>query len=182
MLTDSTKVIAGNAEGLTRQQAAICGTTSRQNIASSENTVQKDQTAYHGGTLRLETARSKMGNLITKLVTGLGPNQLSDNGNTAAAVEFLRDLRHSTMAPGSDEMPSPAGSTTSLDSVTGGDRPHSSLFWPYTSEHRIDESCSDGSYAPLRIRRPALYDEYWAKEERYVPGATADEGTVEDNG
>lgn len=161
MSTESARVISpGDAEGLTRQQAAVCGIGSWQGTRPSEDTLQRDQTRDQSESLHLETARNKMGNLISKLATHLSPNQLSDDGNTAATAKSPRDPKQKhLMAPGVDEMPSPTGSTTSLDSVTGGDggpRPLGSLLWPYTGVRITGESCSDGDYAPLRVRRPAL--------------------------
>lgn len=122
------------------------------------------------------TARNKMGNLISKLVTHVSPSQLSNDANTASTVKFPRDPKQrNPMAPGVDEMPSPNGSATSLDSVTGGGGRRSPLpsspHWPYTNVRITGEYCSDDNLAPLAVRRPSLYQEYWAEGERCLSRA-----------
>lgn len=177
--TESARVTPpGDANGFTRQQAAICKTGSRKDTRPSGDTRQRERTRDHSAALHLETtARNKMGNLISKLVTHVSPSQLSNDANTASIVKFPRDPKQrNPMAPEVDEMPSPTGSATSLDSTTGGGGGGgpplpSSLFWPYTNVRRTGEYCSDGNLAILAVRRPALYQEYWAEGQRCLSRA-----------
>lgn len=66
------------------------------------------------------------------------------------------------MRPDLDEIPSTTGSPTGLAFVEATERneQRSDLIWLYTNPH-TDNHCSEEDTPPLKIRRPALYDEYW---------------------
>lgn len=187
MSTESMTVIPGDIEGVTSYQAATSETASRQNLGISEDTLQNDQAGNHGNNLHLETSRNKMGNLISKLATCLSLNQLSNGNNTAAIIKLPHEAGHNPMTPGPEETPSPTDSTTSLDVISGSAPLQNSVLWPYTSVRVTGEYCSDDNVPPLRIRRPALYWEYWAEErcvakQRTESCATADECSVGEDG
>lgn len=169
MSTESAKVVPGDTERLTTYQAATSEVVSGQTLNTSEDSLQKKQEGGLGKSIHLETARSNMGNLISTLVTSLSPDQLGNDGNTAVVFRLPGESRHNPMAPGPEEMPSPTDSATSLDEIDDNHSLQNSVLWPYASGRMTGESCSDENIAPLRIRRPALYWEYWA-EERCVAG------------
>ncbi|ROV93384.1 hypothetical protein VMCG_08421 [Cytospora schulzeri] len=148
--TESARVIPlEDAEGLIIQQATTCGTGSWQSTSPSEHSLQRNQRRSNNKIPNLETTRNKMGNLMSKLTIRLNTNQLDTDGNTTALAKLPRESTQHPMAPGVDEMPSPTGSTTSLDSSTGGgDLSQGSLLWPYTSSMSQYQDPAEGASSP----------------------------------
>lgn len=185
MSTESARVIPNDAGGLTGYQATLCKTGSSQHSHTSDDILQNGQTIGGSNNIHVETAGNRMGIFVSKLVTSLDSNQRRNDSNTAAIIELSRDSEQNPMAPGMDELPSPTNSTTSLDGNSGNSAIRSSVLWPYTDLHTAGECCWDDNHVPLRMRRPALYWEYWA-DERSLAGTqqhtcfsvTADECTV----
>ena len=172
MPTESAVIAPGDTEGLTRLQTAR-GDTLRQNTDPLGNIRPKTQTRDHGGGPHPETAHNTMGNILSKIVTRLSLNQVSNDGNTTAII-IPPESRTSPMEPETDEMLSPIGSITSISSGTGEHPLRSSLLWPYATDRTKGGIYPGDDDAPLRLRRPALYEEYWAddEEETYVPRAS----------
>ncbi|KAJ0122220.1 hypothetical protein J7T55_002732 [Diaporthe amygdali] len=107
-----------------------------------------------------EKRYAKMGSMFSKIAKHIGSDKLAggDSMGIMSPVDFGNDY----MTPRPDEMPSRPGSTSSItESATSNDNGLDlGLFWPYVSSGQRQRDT--GSEHPLRLRRPALYEEYWA--------------------
>lgn len=108
-----------------------------------------------------------MGAVFSKIAKHIGPKTSAAHGSTG--IKGPRNSDEDSMAPEIDEIPSRPGSKSSLKRVTNNDvGNHSRLLWPYVSSHAHHDDT--GSEHPLSLRRPALYEEYWACEPRPASG------------
>lgn len=108
-----------------------------------------------------------MGVMFSKIAKHIGRKTFT--AHDIAGTKGPRNSDDDSMAPELDEIPSRPGSTSSLERVTNNNvGHHSSLFWPYLSSHTHHDDT--GSEHPLSLRRPALYEEYWASEQRPASG------------
>lgn len=110
-----------------------------------------------------EETHCKMGFVFSKMSERFSPKTFTthDSTDTRVPMRSCDDM----MAPELGEIPSRPGSSCSLTSAASNDVEHqSSLLWPYVSS-RADHDGPESEH-PLRLRRPALYEEYWAHETR----------------
>lgn len=129
--------------------------------------LQKLRTSSQGEFASPTRTHDKMGFMFSKIAKHIGPRTFTAHDSTWINVPTNSD--DDSMAPERDEIPSRTGSTSSLERVIDNDVGyHSSLFWPYVSSHAHNDD--PDSENPLRLRRPALYEEYWVCEPRPASG------------
>jgi hypothetical protein len=103
-----------------------------------------------------------MGSMLSNIAKHVTPKTLAAHGGSGikSSMNSYDDL----IAPGPDEIPSRPGSASSSEHAASSDvEPQSSLLWPYVNTSRAHNDDSESEH-PLRLRRPALYEEYWADE------------------
>lgn len=114
-----------------------------------------------------EETHAKMGFMLSKIAKKINPKRFAAHDSTRMKVHT--NLHDDCMVPGAEEIPSRPGSSSSLGSATSNDAGHQSgLLWPYVST-RAHHGDQDSEH-PLKTRRPALYEEYWADDPRQDPG------------
>lgn len=108
-----------------------------------------------------------MGPMFSKITKHIGPKIFTAHGSIGTKV--LVSSGDDLMTPELDEIPYRPGSTSRLEHTTSNDVEHQSSFlWPYVSG-RPRRDIPESEH-PLRLRRPALYEEYWAHELKTVSG------------
>lgn len=104
-----------------------------------------------------------MGSMLSSVTRHITPKSLAAHGSSG--MKPSTDLYDASdlMAPEPDEIPSRPGSAFSREHGASPDTSlQSSMLWPYVSSGTHDDDSE--SEHPLRLRRPALYEEYWAGE------------------
>lgn len=109
-----------------------------------------------------EKTHDKMGSVLSNIAKRTTPNNATAHGGSGLKSSIIKsdaDL----IAPDRDELPSREGSPSSFEHAASPDNEYlSGLLWPYVnSRARHDDPELDH---PLRLRRPALYEEYWSYE------------------
>lgn len=109
-----------------------------------------------------EKTHDKMGSMLSNMAKRITANPPTAHGGSGLKTSILKsdaDL----IAPNPDELPSREGSPSSLEHATSPDLEYQSgLLWPYVNS-RAPHDDPELDH-PLRLRRPALYEEYWSYE------------------
>lgn len=127
--------------------------------------IQKPRTSSQEEFARPEKTHAKMGSMFSKIAKHISLKSFTarDSAGTQVPMKSNDDL----MNPDLDEIPARPGSISRLKHATSDDVEYqSSLLWPYASS--LTHCDAPESEHPLRLRRPALYEEYWAHEPRTV--------------
>lgn len=104
----------------------------------------------------------KMGSMLSNIARRITPNPTTAHGGSglkSSKIKSDADL----IAPDHDELPSREGSPSSLEHAASPEDEYlSGLLWPYVNS-RAPHDDPELDH-PLRLRRPALYEEYWSYE------------------
>lgn len=132
----------------------------------SKGSLKETRSPNRGISSSPEKAHDKMGSMLSNIAQCITSKSLSAHGDPGLKPSV--DLGDDLMAPDPDEIPSRQGSPSSLEHVASPDVEYQSgLLWPYVnSRARHDDPELDH---PLRLRRPALYEEYWSYESDSEP-------------
>ncbi|KAG6368437.1 hypothetical protein INS49_002644 [Diaporthe citri] len=135
-------------------------------LKASRGFLQNPETSSQGDDASPEKTQDKMGFIFSKIAKQIGskPCVAYDSAGTKVSMNSGDDLI-TPETPELDDAPTRPGSTSRLKHITSNDFEHqSSLLWPYVKSHAHHNDLE--SENPLRLRRPALYEEYWACEPR----------------
>lgn len=109
----------------------------------------------------------KMGSVFSKITKHINPKPLVAHCSTG--LKAATDSHDDRIAPEPDEIPPSPGSVSGLKCATTTEvRNEFNFSWPYVSTTAPQDDLE--SEHPLKLRRPALYEEYWASEPRSVVG------------
>lgn len=109
----------------------------------------------------------KMGSVFSKIAKRISPKPWAAHCSTG--VKAATDSHDDRIAPEPGEIPPSPGSVSGLKCATINEvRNEFNLLWPYVSTTAPQDDLE--SEHPLKLRRPAFYEEYWAPEPRSVAG------------
>lgn len=125
----------------------------------------QDPGTLNQGDCRPRGTHDKMGFVFSEIAERFSPRTFTTHNS--AGIRTPTNSCNEMLAPDLGEMTSRPGSTSSLTRATSNNDEHqSSLLWSYVSSRA--ENDGPESELPLKIRRLALCEEYWAHDSRVV--------------
>lgn len=118
-----------------------------------------------GATSTAGMTHDKMGFVFSKIAKHISPKPFA--AHCSIGVKAATDSHDDRISPEPGEIPRSPDSIFGLNCATTNDvRNESNFLWPYVSTTAPQDDLESGY--PLKLRRPALYEEYWAHEPRSV--------------
>lgn len=156
------RIMPANSEKRTNR-----GKTEKASSQTSRKFIWDPGDSKHGENSNLGEAHDKMGFMFSKIAKHISPKPFAAHYSTG--VKAATDSHDDRIAPEPGEIPPNPGSAPGLKRATTNEvRNEFNFLWPYVSIPAPQHGLV--SEHPLKLRRPALYEEYWAHEPRSVAG------------